>query len=145
MFKNKWYLSQMFPNDHCHWSNVLQGQRERSVSSEWRLWVTWADLNLWSLFSKTCSISGLEWQGWKPGLTLKSVFRKVFFYSSLGSQLSVRCFVLSNSSPPWRVLACVMVVAAVVAVVAAGLQVSQDLGYWSERMVASDSTPGHLT
>lgn len=42
-------------------------------------------------------------------------------------------------------LACVTVVAAVVAVVAAGLQVSRGLGYWSERMVASDSTPGHLT
>lgn len=71
-----------------------------------------------------------------------------FFYSSLGSQLSVedRCFVLSNSSPPWCVLACVTVVAvvAVVAVMAAELQVSQGLGYWSERMVASDSAPGHL-
>lgn len=68
-----------------------------------------------------------------------------FFYSSLGSQLSVedRCFVLSNSSPPWCVLACVTVVA-VVAVMAAELQVSQGLGYWSERMVASDSAPGHL-
>ena len=109
MFKNKWYLSQMFQNDHCHWSNVLQGQRERSVSSAWRLRVPRTDLNLWRFFQ----IHGLEAQGWKSGLQLRWLFKEAFFffYSSLDNSSWLKICTLCCPIPaPWCLCVCVCVV-----------------------------------